>query len=92
MSRNQYYLKSEHVSCRISDKGKGFLFDHESGYVYLLNKTGCYILTLLQQGAAYDELISNIKIKFIVNGAAIGEDVQHFLAELERMGLVVKRD
>jgi hypothetical protein len=55
------FIRPEHVSCQISDKGKGFLFDHRSGYVYLLNKTGCYIFALLQEGVSIEEIIEKNK-------------------------------
>lgn len=84
--------KSEHVSCQISDKGKGFLFDHESGYVYLLNKTGCYIFTLLQEGTSIEEIIARVSKRFNIESSVISEDVQNFLSEVERMKLVVHHD
>lgn len=82
------FIKSEHVSCQASNKGKGFLFDHGSGYVYLLNKTGCYIFTLLQEGTCAEEIITRVSEKFDVDSSVISEDIQGFLSELERMKLV----
>ncbi|MBU1967539.1 PqqD family protein [Patescibacteria group bacterium] len=86
------FIKSEHVSCQTSDKGKGFLFDHGSGYVYLLNKTGCYIFTLLQEGASIEEIIARVSKKFNIDSSVISEDVQNFLSEVEKMKLVVCHD
>ena len=84
--------KSEYVTCQTSDKGKGFLFDHRSGYVYLLNKTGCYIFTLSQEEVSVEEIIAKVSKRFNVDSSVISEDVQKFLSEVERMRLVVRHD
>mgnify|MGYP001604342534 CR=1 FL=1 len=84
------FIKSEYVSCQTSDKGKGFLFDHGSGYVYLLNKTGCYIFTLLQEGASIEEIIAKVSKRFNTNSLKISEEIQGFLSEIERMRLVIR--
>ncbi len=86
------FIKSEHVSCQTSDKGKGFLFDHGSGYVYLLNKTGCYIFTLLQKGASAEEITLRVSKRFNIDSSVISKDIQKFLSEVERMRLVVCHD
>ncbi len=86
------FLKSEHVTCETSDKGKGFLFDHRSGYVYLLNKTGCYIFTLFQEEISVEEIIAKMSKKFNIDSSVISEDIHNFLSEVGKMKLVVRYD
>jgi len=79
---------SKKITIHYSEKGSGFIFDHEDGSVYLLNTSGTYIYGLLNQGMTLMEVIDKVSTEFCVDRGAIAEEITEFAAELSQLDLV----
>lgn len=56
--------------------------------IVTLNNTGSYLWALLEQDRSLDELTTAVAIRFDVDHERANADVQAFLAELMRLGIV----
>ena len=56
--------------------------------IVILNETGRYVWTLLQQDQSLDDLADAVADRFAVERARACDDVRCFLDELSRMGLL----
>ena len=79
---------SKKITIHYSEKGSGFIFDHEDGSVYLLNTSVTYIYGLLNQGMTLMEVIDKVSTEFCVDRGAIAEEITEFAAELSQLDLV----
>lgn len=70
----------------ISDRG--FVLDPHTGATFTLNPTGLSILRGLQAGLDRGALVAQLQDGFATDGADLARDVDEFLVELRRHGLL----
>lgn len=80
-----------HVS-ETSSSGKGFIFDHRSGYVYLANRTGVHILQGLREGRSTGQIADSLSARFGLDREVALNDTQEFLENLQSEGLASVED
>jgi PqqD family protein of HPr-rel-A system len=80
-------LRSDLV-VRLGGRATASLFDPRTGGVFALNATALEIVDLLAEGTESDELVERVVARFDVGEVAARIDVEQFVSELERLGLV----
>jgi PqqD family protein of HPr-rel-A system len=75
-----------------SEIGKGFIFDHRTGYVYLVNKTGIHIFQHLKDGKTVDQIVDSLCAQFGLDREIALSDTEEFLENLVSEGLLVAEE
>jgi len=73
---------------KLSDEGRGFVFDHRTGDVYTLNAVGALVLRCLLDGYTVTAIAQEVSIAYSIPPRQAFDDVKEFLAELVRMDVV----
>ena len=81
-------FRNEKYSLEISPRGRGMLFNKQSGEILTLNVTGAFIATMLQKPADIQVIIRQFAQHFELTEEAAGEDVLEFLEELRKLDLL----
>ncbi|MBI2252124.1 MAG: PqqD family protein [Armatimonadetes bacterium] len=66
---------------------KGFLFDHNSGLTFTLNKTASFIYSLLKQGKNKEEIVKEILDNFDIDVIVVKRDLEDFILQLKEFEL-----
>ncbi len=65
------------------------VLDSRASHYYRLNGSGALLWTILDDGASKAEMISKLMNAYSINDDAAANDVDTFVAELERLELLV---
>lgn len=80
-------IKNKNVHAK-SVEGKSFLIDIESASILELNEVGSLIWKLLDQTVQTDEISDTLAETYDVTAMQAQKDIQHFLGELKKCGLI----
>jgi len=70
------------------EKFGGVLFETQKERVFTLNETGAEIARLLQEGKSTAEIVAAMSGSYEGDEAQIAREVEEFIAELRREGLI----
>lgn len=81
-------LHQESLALEVSDNGRGFLFDRETGEIFALNRTASLIVELLlSSDCKVPDLAHALMERFGITEKAAEQDVVEFLESLRRYDL-----
>ena len=86
----QYFVRVKDIPWKVVEKKQGILLKLEDGNYYGINEIGIRIWELLDGKSDTENIISSICREFGVNKKKASSDVQRFLKELEKEGLIEK--
>ena len=76
-----------HINAELPEDKNGFLFDANSGRVYALNRTACFIFRKLKEGFPLSEIVKNLVTHYDVDEGIAVSDIQDFLYQLREFGV-----
>lgn len=92
MARHWKIRDTSRLNMQSSESGKGFIFDHRTGYVYLVNKTGIHIFQGLKDGKTVDQIVDSLCAQFGLDREIALSDTEGFLETLLPEGLLVAEE
>lgn len=81
-------MKKQLTDITVSDTG--FVFNPSTGQTFLLNRTGLFLVKMLQSGVSVKKFPARLEKEYHVQQKAAKEDIREFLSLMRDMGFRVE--